>query len=171
MPWADGKTARLWPPSWPPCRAAGLRGKVFAPDSSGVFLGSSAVERSTVNRLVAGSNPARGVIGSTAAFGLRFFYRHQPGCDIEPLKNPEDSRTGYSGALQASTGFQPPPGGQTRAWSPQTGLGSTPSPQADPRRQGKNGENAFKLAAVVAMGSSLDIHRLTSTANAPRLLP
>ena len=26
-----------------------------------IFLGSSAVERSTVNRLVAGSNPARGV--------------------------------------------------------------------------------------------------------------
>ena len=26
-----------------------------------MFLGSSAVERSTVNRLVAGSNPARGV--------------------------------------------------------------------------------------------------------------
>ena len=30
--------------------------------SFNVFLGSSAVERSTVNRLVAGSNPARGVL-------------------------------------------------------------------------------------------------------------
>ena len=29
-----------------------------------IFLGSSAVERSTVNRLVAGSNPARGVLKS-----------------------------------------------------------------------------------------------------------
>ena len=32
-----------------------------------LFLGSSAVEHSTVNRMVAGSNPARGAIGSKSA--------------------------------------------------------------------------------------------------------
>ena len=39
----------------PPCHLVGVRGKFL------IFLGSSAVERSAVNRLVAGSNPARGV--------------------------------------------------------------------------------------------------------------
>ena len=39
----------------PPCHLVGIRGKFL------LFLGSSAVERSAVNRLVAGSNPARGV--------------------------------------------------------------------------------------------------------------
>ena len=39
----------------PPCHWVGVRGKFL------LFLGSSAVERSAVNRLVAGSNPARGV--------------------------------------------------------------------------------------------------------------
>ena len=34
---------------------------MFFGSRQGSFLGSSAVERSTVNRLVAGSNPARGV--------------------------------------------------------------------------------------------------------------
>ena len=38
-----------------PCHKGHERVKFY------MFLGSSAVERSTVNRLVAGSNPARGV--------------------------------------------------------------------------------------------------------------
>ena len=41
----------------PTCRSEGMRVKF-----NRSILGSSAVERSTVNRLVAGSNPARGVL-------------------------------------------------------------------------------------------------------------
>ena len=43
----------------PPCHLEGIRAKFL------LFLGSSAVERSAVNRLVAGSNPARGVFYAT----------------------------------------------------------------------------------------------------------
>jgi hypothetical protein len=85
--------------------------------------------------------------------------RPQLGRNIELLKNPEDPWPWAADSLQASTGFQPPAHAQVRTRSPQTGLRNAPSPQADPRRQGKNGENAFKFAAAVAIDSLPDVTR------------
>jgi hypothetical protein len=49
---------------FPLCKAPGLcyTQPVAKPVGFRLFLGSSAVEHSTVNRMVAGSNPARGAI-------------------------------------------------------------------------------------------------------------
>src|SRR5690349_20588492 len=76
-----------------------------------LFLGSSAVEHSTVNRMVAGSNPARGAISDAPR--LIFLYetrRRRP----DSQRNQKTLRsacttvtTGFGGSLNCSCGVSP----------------------------------------------------------------